>query len=92
LKSPLRAFQISNLTPVSRRHVMRAGWIAALVLTTALPGWASSFNVREYGATGKKFDGVRPAIQKAIDACAATGGGMVYFPPGDYTSGTIHST
>jgi hypothetical protein len=48
------------------------------------------FNVKDYGATGRKADDARPAIQKAIDACAAAGGGEVYLPPGEYTSGTLH--
>ncbi len=47
------------------------------------------FNVRDYKATGKKSDDARPAIQKAIDAAAAAGGGTVYLPPGEYTSGTL---
>jgi uncharacterized Zn-finger protein len=46
-------------------------------------------NVRDFGATGKKSDDARPAIQKAIDAAAAAGGGVVYIPPGEYTSGTL---
>jgi len=50
----------------------------------------SVFNVRSYGASGKKEDSAQAAIQKTIDACAQAWGGMVYFPPGDYTSGTIH--
>src|SRR2546425_8585803 len=49
----------------------------------------SVFNVKTYGATGKKADNAEPAIQKAIDACAKAGGGTVYLPPGDYTSGTL---
>jgi hypothetical protein len=48
------------------------------------------FNVRDYGATGVKAGLDQAAIQKAVDACAAAGGGTVLFPPGDYTSGTIH--
>jgi len=48
------------------------------------------FNVKTYGATGKKSGNARSAIQKAIDACARAGGGTVYLPPGDYTSGTLH--
>ena len=48
------------------------------------------FDVRDYGATGKKTDSAQAAIQKAIDACAAAGGGTVYLPPGEYTSGTLH--
>ncbi len=47
------------------------------------------YNVKDFGATGNKADNALPAIQNAIDA-AAVKGGTVYFPPGDYTSGTIH--
>lgn len=59
----------------------------------ASPEGASGFrvcNVRDYGATGQKSDDARPAIEKAIAACAQAGGGTVYLPPGDYTSATIH--
>lgn len=48
------------------------------------------FNARDFGASGRKADDARPAIQAAIDACAAAGGGMVYLPPGEYTSATLH--
>jgi hypothetical protein len=51
---------------------------------------AAVFNVREYGATGDKADNAQPALQAAIEACAAAGGGTVYLPPGSYTSGTLH--
>lgn len=47
------------------------------------------FNVRHFGASG---DGIRletQAIQKAIDACAQSGGGTVHFPAGTYLSGTL---
>ncbi|MCJ7588942.1 MAG: glycosyl hydrolase family 28 protein [Candidatus Aminicenantes bacterium] len=47
------------------------------------------FSIRRYGASGVKTDNARPAIQKAVDACAAAGGGMVYVPPGEYATGTI---
>ncbi len=61
--------------------------------TAALSGAASAMrvcNVRDYGATGQKSDDARPAIEKAIAACAEAGGGTVFLPAGDYTSGTIH--
>ncbi len=48
------------------------------------------FNAKDFGATGVKVDNARAAIQGAVDACAEAGGGMVYLPPGEYTSGTIH--
>jgi polygalacturonase len=53
------------------------------------PGRKDSFNVREHGAAG---NGVRldtKAIQAAIDACAQSGGGAVYFPAGTYLTGTL---
>jgi len=37
----------------------------------------------------RKTEDARPALQKAIEACAAAGGGTVYLPPGQYTSGTL---
>lgn len=48
------------------------------------------FNVKDYGASGNKAEDARPAIQKAIDACGAAGGGTVYLPPGSYTSAMLH--
>ncbi|MGZ5498249.1 MAG: glycosyl hydrolase family 28-related protein, partial [Candidatus Aminicenantales bacterium] len=48
------------------------------------------FNVKDFGATGIKEDLAQEAIQRAVDACAAAGGGTVFIPPGQYTSGTIH--
>src|SRR5579862_6243276 len=48
------------------------------------------YNVKEYGAAGKKSDDARPALQRAIDACGKSGGGTVYVPPGEYTSGQLH--
>jgi len=48
------------------------------------------YNVKDYGATGRKPDDARPALQQAIDACGKSGGGTVYVPPGDYTSGQLH--
>lgn len=53
-------------------------------------GTVQVFNVRDYGATGEKAQNARQAIQKAIEVCAAAGGGLVYFPPGEYSTGTIH--
>jgi len=48
------------------------------------------FNVKDFGASGAKDQDAQSAIQSAIDACSNSGGGMVYFPPGEYTSGTVH--
>lgn len=55
----------------------------------AAPIHMTVFNIKDYGATGSKSDDAGPAIQKAIDAAAAAGGGTVFFPPGQFTSGTL---
>jgi len=68
---------------VARSTILYAGSQSTFHMLTV-------FNIRDYGATGKKPDDAGPAIKKAIDAAAANGGGLVYLPPGSYTSGTIN--
>ena len=45
-------------------------------------------NICDHGATGT---GENPtdAIQAAVDACGADGGGVVHVPPGEYRTGTV---
>lgn len=50
---------------------------------------AAEFNVRDFGAVGDGTTNDRVAIQKAIDACAAAGGGEVLFPAGRYLTGSL---
>lgn len=51
-------------------------------------GWknlaASVFNVKKYGAVGDGSTNDATAIQAAIDAAEAAGGGVVYFPESTY--------
>lgn len=50
---------------------------------------ATGFDVRSFGATGdgKQLDTL--ALQRAVDAVAAAGGGTLRFPAGTYLSGTL---
>ncbi|HVS94366.1 MAG TPA: glycoside hydrolase family 28 protein [Mucilaginibacter sp.] len=48
------------------------------------------FNVKSFGAKGDGQTSDTRAINRAIDSAAANGGGRVYFPAGDYLSGSIH--
>lgn len=48
------------------------------------------YNVRAYGAAGDGTNLDSPAIDKAIAACAAAGGGTVLVPAGTYLCGSIH--
>lgn len=53
----------------------------------ALP--PSFFDVTAFGAKGDGKTNDAPSIQKAIEACARQGGGMVYVPAGSFLTGTI---
>ncbi len=55
---------------------------------TAAPSPAF-YNVRAFGATGDGKHIDSPAINKAIESCAAAGGGTVFVPAGTYLSGSI---
>ena len=55
----------------------------------ASPASASFYNVRTYGAKGNGVQLDSPSINKAIDAASGAGGGTVYFPAGNYLSGSI---
>jgi hypothetical protein len=48
------------------------------------------FNVRDYGAVGDGITLDTIAINTAIETCADQNGGIVYFPPGIYLSGSLH--
>lgn len=47
------------------------------------------FNANAYGAKGDSTTLNSKSIQAAIDACAAKGGGIVTFKPGNYVTGSI---
>lgn len=61
-----------------------------LVLLVAALGQDRVFNVRSFGASGVKSENAQKIIQRTIDSCANSGGGMVYVPPGAYSTGTLH--
>ncbi len=48
------------------------------------------YSVVQYGAKGDSITIDTDAINKAIDAASAAGGGTVYFPAGNYLSFSIH--
>jgi polygalacturonase len=75
--------------------------VVGALVSVAAPSFASAqatattkpaglINVRNFGAAGdgKALD--TPAINEAIDAANAAGGGTVFFPAGDYLATSIH--
>jgi hypothetical protein len=70
------------------KNFMIAAWLVLLVASCDKAP-KHVFNVRDYGAPDDTTSMATEAIQKAIDKCTASGGGEVYFPPGEYLAGTI---
>jgi polygalacturonase len=81
----------------ARRELLRLGSIglAAAAVATAPAAYAAStksssagaqnvFDIRTYGAKGDGKTIDTPAINKAIEAAAAAGGGSVFFPAGTW--------
>ena len=62
---------------------------AIAALTASNLAKVGTFNVRHYGAVADGTTNDAPAINKAIDACNAAGGGTVFVPTGIYGSGSI---
>ena len=62
--------------------------LTGLTAAAGVPG-RTQFSVADYGASGDGKTLDTRAIQAAIDACAAQGGGTVSLPAGTYRSGTL---
>ncbi|MCC7499018.1 MAG: glycoside hydrolase family 28 protein [Bryobacterales bacterium] len=65
---------------------------SAVVIGLAMAAWAASpveYNVASFGALGDGHTINTVAIQKAIEAASAAGGGVVLVPAGTFVSGTI---
>src|SRR5215470_5289441 len=93
---------MENIDP-ARRDLLRLGGIGlvAAAATTAPSAFAAPpkpsatfpagaiFDVRTYGAVGDGKTVDSPAINMAIEAAAAAGGGTVFFPAGTWLSFSI---
>ena len=62
---------------------------ACAAVFLALSCAAATYDVSSYGAKGDGAAKDTAAIQAAVDAASASGGGTVEFPPGTYLSGSI---
>jgi polygalacturonase len=93
---------VMNSFRSDRREILRVGALGlGAVVGSVIPdahaaphasaasGMPGVFDVRTYGAVGDGKTIDSPAINKAIEAAAAAGGGTVVFPPGNWLSFSI---
>lgn len=77
---------LSSLTTfVARNTRITADWLNRVDQTIV----GLQYNVKGYGATGDGTTDDTAAIQAAVDACGQAGGGVVFFPPGNYKVDSI---
>lgn len=69
--------------------VGRRSFLATMAAAGGAAG-ADIFDVRRYGVRGGRDVLATAQFQAALDACAHSGGGTVYVPPGEYLSGGLY--
>ncbi|HEY3372507.1 MAG TPA: glycosyl hydrolase family 28 protein [Prolixibacteraceae bacterium] len=71
---------------------MKKSLLLFSLLLSLLTSYAKSdiYNILDYGANADGKTLTTASVQKAIDACAANGGGMVYVPKGKFLVGTLN--
>jgi polygalacturonase len=77
----------NTVIPIGKLMAFTMLFISFIQLAAAQ---APVYDVKKYGATGDGKTLDTKAIEKAIDAASAAGGGTVWFPAGNYLSVTIH--
>jgi polygalacturonase len=88
MKSKLFFFALIILSLSSSAQEKELPWVKK-VGARKFPSSKEVFWVNDYGAAANYKTIVTKGIQKAIDACARNGGGIVAFKPGSYIMGAI---
>src|SRR6185437_8528299 len=82
------ATHFRNMNPLFTRLLLASMLVGTgLNLVQAAAPDQNIFNVRSFGAVGDGKNLDSPAINQAIDAAVAVGGGTVLLPAGTYLSG-----
>jgi hypothetical protein len=94
---PTRCIAIEELVRRPFAIITTTAWLLCGISPALAQDWPSTsdtqaapvFNILTYGAVGDGKTLNTDAFAKAISACAASGGGTVFVPPGNYKSGPI---
>ena len=71
------------------RHTLFPALLLACLAVPLASQTPTMFNVLDYGAKRNSTESSTAAFRAAIEACAKAGGGTVFVPAGQYTSGAI---
>jgi polygalacturonase len=96
IKGNTLEFDVADRTPRVLRVKRNGEYLQPLAILPDAPDCGTFqipegtvFDVRDYGVTGQGVE--TKAIQHALDACHENpGGGVVFFGPGIYTTGTVY--
>src|SRR5437762_3750050 len=77
------------MKPTQQMKLFFSLFTFAFLLSNAQPS-KIFYNVKDFGAKGDGNTMDTKSINNAIDNAVAAGGGTVYFPAGNYLSGSIH--
>lgn len=80
---------VGKMTALASGGFLLSAPAANAAQTYSVQSYATIYDVRKYGAVGDGKKDDAPAIQKAIDACAKNGGGVVLLDKGVFLSGGI---
>src|ERR1700749_1422075 len=88
---PRKRYMVWLLLSITLNLSAQSGKMDWVSKTGALnfPSLNKIFIANDYGAVSDGKTLSSPFIQKAIDACAAKGGGIVTLQPGTYVSGSL---
>ncbi|MDL2241699.1 glycoside hydrolase family 28 protein [Bacteroidales bacterium OttesenSCG-928-L03] len=78
---------VDSFSWIDKEDKIDLSWTAEVGAKTFPEG--KEFRVNDYGAVADSSVLSTKAIQKAIDECAAAGGGRVTFAPGEYKTGAL---
>jgi polygalacturonase len=98
LSVPLLTPKVASIERIGQNRKMKTRTFAIFISccfflsAIASPDDKTTFNVRSFGAVGDGKNLDSPAIDQAIQAASAAGGGTVFVPAGTYLCGSIHLT
>ncbi len=81
-------FSLITASALAAPAANKLDWVKKVGAKT-FPAVTKVYLVNDYGAVSDTVTINTKAIQKAIDACAAKGGGIVAFKPGTYVMGSV---